>query len=208
MGKDFHINASGEDSEVEFAGSYPPTYPNFKGDARSLIGIARNTNRVINGFMQWDTSTLAGTTILAAKVKLLISATSYHVNDADGRSLVAEYYAGSNWPIDSTDWTLTAVSDAHSGTTIASIKTNHGNHVDFALSNPEANISKTGYTGLRWHVTGGAPTGSNDVNVHAFDERLAETESPRLVVDFSGPPSRIRHARRMFGVLLASRREG
>ena len=108
-------------------------------------------------FHRWDTSSIPdGDTVSAADWKPYVESKA----DGDARSLVAEYFVWGT--IDTTDHTNTAANDAHSGTTIASLTLGAVNVL--ALQNL-GSISKTGFTELRIHVSGGVPAGINRVTL-------------------------------------------
>ncbi len=178
----FNVAVSGDDGR---AGASDTTYPpeiNLTSDAAGVnVNISKRETfgafRTDIGLIRFDTSTLPGgaTIITAATLRLNVISKV----DAEARSIAAEWYASSNWPIDTTDYSSTVVTDAHAGTTIASITT--GADKDFALQNL-SNISLTDYTGLRLHVTGGAPAVDqvNEIIVALFDH--ATLVEPRLLV--------------------------
>jgi hypothetical protein len=180
----FNVAASGDDGIVQRVGaSYPPTGAytvsttggDFEGLALKSL-VAGPEYRVLVGLVRWDTSSLpADATVTAASFRWWQVAKA----SADTRSLAAEWYAGSNWPIDEADWTSTVGTDAHAGTLINDFITNADN--DIVLTNL-SNVSKTGYTGLRLHVTGATPSGENYLAYSPFDGTFTE---PRLIVDYT-----------------------
>jgi hypothetical protein len=167
----------------------PPTPP--------TAGIGRSTNGTVleatktktdTGFtgrcmlLRFDTSSLPDTaTVMAATLRCYVTASV----TTNARSFSLGWYAwdGSS----STDYTMTAETDAHAGTALGSIATNADN--DFALVNL-ANISKTGISYLRGHITGGEPLGTpwqeNYIVLAAWDH--ATLTEPRLIVDYDLVP--------------------
>src|SRR5439155_13028215 len=106
-----------------------------------------------------DTSALPdNATVTSATLKVYVTAKA----DADDRSLMAEYYSSSNWPIDPADYSLSSSGNALSGADITGITVGSVN--SFALTGLTG-ISTTGYTGLRLHVSGGQPNGDNLVQM-------------------------------------------
>jgi len=177
------IAATGDDGLVRRINSavYPPNtsdqvFTNLTDDfcSRELNG---GTFWVAVGLLRFDTSAIPDdATITAAELKLYVTSKG----DADNRGVTAEWYSASNWPIDAADYTATAAATAHAGVDITSITLN--SDLTMALLNPATNINKTGYTGLRLHVSGGQPAGVNYVVWSAFDH--ATNIAPRLVVTY------------------------
>lgn len=180
----FNVSASGDDGSV-FASdaSYPPG-----ADSAGTASQSTLTRRTFSGalfsvevvLVRWDTSSLPdAATVDAATFRPRVIATG----DADGRSFTAEWYEAGT--IGTEDYTSTAGTDAHAGTLIGELL--QGGDNDFALANV-SNVSLTGYTGLRLHISGGQPTGNNFIEFATFDnETLTE---PRLIVDYTegAPP--------------------
>lgn len=176
----FDVAESAHDAHVSGASaSYPVTSADWDGtftaEATDRV-LNRNdagTFRLRNGLLRWDTSSLDdAATISAAYLKIWVSA----VFNNDSRSLVAEWYDFGT--ADSSDLTGTVTSDAHAGTAISSITTGAVN--TFELQNLSS-INKTGFTGLRLHITGGSPSGHNEVQYSAFDH--STDPAPQLVVE-------------------------
>lgn len=177
----FTIAASGDDGEAvgQFNFTYPPPSatgtdsddPNF-ATRKTLLGI---TFDVRTGLLRWDTSAIPDyATVTAATLRVWCLSKS----DADGRSLLAEWYTHDG-SIGFDDWTSTEASDAHSGTALASITT--GAYNNFTLQNLE-NINKSGYSGLRTHISGGQPVGNNFVAFETIEGGVHNP--PQLIVTF------------------------
>lgn len=176
----FNVAASADDAMIACSSStYPPGTPNnFSSQTEQIDAVIRRldvaTFIVRTAVIRWDTSSLDdAAVIVGATLRLRVNFKS----DADSRSLVAEWYSYDG-SISDADYASTASSTAHAGTTIASITTGQDN--DFALQNLE-NINLSGYTGIRLHISGGEPTGHNQVDWASFDHTTL-TE-PRLIID-------------------------
>jgi hypothetical protein len=129
--------------------------------------------------MRFDTSALPDdATITSAKLRLYVTAKT----NFDSRNLVAEWYPSSNWPIDSSDYVLSAAGTALAGADMSSITTGATN--DFSLTGLSS-IATTGYTGLRLLVDGGQPSGDNYVQIASFDNPTFP--EPQLVVTYTTP---------------------
>jgi hypothetical protein len=98
--------------------------------------------------------------------------------DVDNRAMTGEWYTFDG-TLSSNEFTVTAVADAFS-TDITGIAT--AQTVDFALTTP-TNVNRTGYTGLRLHVSGGQPTGFNYVEFATLEH--ATNPAPQLIVDYT-----------------------
>jgi hypothetical protein len=178
----FNVLASGDDGVVSGSGaSWPPSASAAPTNGTELFAIKwlnAGTYHLYVPLMRFDTSALPdGATVTAATLRLYIIARD---GDADDRSLSAGWYASSNWPIDTGDFITGDATDAHSGTDLTGISA--AASLDLALTNL-TNISKTDYTGLRLTITGGAPTGQNNITIAAIDH----TTSPeaQLFVTYS-----------------------
>lgn len=177
----FNIATGTDDGAVRRrGGTYPPTgtYDYFTTDTFCYPQRSWNGSDYLVSVpvFRWDTSSIADdATVSAATAKIYC----YLTTDDEGRSVVAEYY-DHGADIGEEDWTSTAVSDAHAGTAISAITLNVRN--DFALQNL-ANINLTGYTGLRFHISGGQPTGHNFCGMNTSEE--VEAKRPLLEVTYS-----------------------
>jgi hypothetical protein len=142
--------------------------------------LAFSQYRVYVPLLRFDTSAIPDTaTITSATLKVYVNT---KVNQ-DSRNLVAEWYAASNWPIDTADYALDSTASALAPVDIGTIATSTFDA--FALRNV-GSVSTTGYTGLRLHVDGGAPAGDNYVQFAAFDSTTG-TPKPQLVVTYTLP---------------------
>jgi hypothetical protein len=128
------------------------------------------------GFMRWDTSPIPdGATITSATLSLDIMA---QVN-ANGRNFTLDWY-DFGAAADCTDWVHDALNTA--GTyTIASMTNGAVNVLPLiALTN----INKAGFTGIRTHIDGDAPTGNNEIDWATWDHLTKA--APRLTVTYGG----------------------
>jgi hypothetical protein len=185
----FNITAGGDDVRVFKAStSYPPTGTATVESTISAIAASRTLNSgtysIYNGFLQFDTSALPNSIVVSsATLRLRVSSKS----DNDARNFTGEWYDPANWPITESAYTETPSSTAFS-TDITAITSSADN--DFALTDPDANISRTGYTAFRLHVDGGVPSAQNVVNFIAYED--ATLTEARLVVDYEVAANRIR----------------
>lgn len=166
---------------------YPPTVPsaaepdNFYPE-RGLYGGGTNY-AVSPGLVRWDTSSILDRAVVTAAEFRAVE--ELHQAD-DARSGSADWYDFGG-TIDTADWTITAGTNAYAGKLISTMGT-----VDAAypLLSPAANVNKTGFTGLRWHVSGGQPTGQNWYGWKAFAVAAAGF-APRLIVTYTDPTDAI-----------------
>jgi hypothetical protein len=132
--------------------------------------------------LRFDTSTIPdGATITGATLRLQTLA----VGALTDRNIQVGYYASSNWPIDSGDWSGADNPGSDAGTfPITDFAV--GTQEDLVLSSPTS-VSKTGYTGLRISISGAEPIEQNpdDYRVEwAALEHATELE-PRLLVTYT-----------------------
>lgn len=148
--------------------SYPPAFTAADVSPSSVQvqrSLASGSHYVTCGLLRYDTSALPdGATVESAYLELFVF---YRVG-VNGRKLVAEWYdAGATW--DSGDYTTTSAATAHAGTALSAIPagslTNDSpSKITLALQSLPS-ISLTGVTGIRLHVDGATPTGSNLVKI-------------------------------------------
>jgi hypothetical protein len=182
----FTLSASGDDGDVgaeaPASGGYPPAAAAEASSDGTAFTVGRRNAfgwyGIFNGLVRFDTSSLPdNATVTGATLKLFVNLKV----DGDNRNLVGEWYPGSNWPIDASDYTATASATALAGADITAISTNAVN--SFGLQNLKS-LSLTGYTGLRLHVDGGAPAADNLVQLASFE---SPSPKPQLVVTYTVP---------------------
>lgn len=178
----FNVAASGDDGVVDGSNAtYPPATAGTVSDTGISVTVSRDfvspNYRTRNGLIRWDTTTLpAGATITAATVRFTPSAKA----DANGRSLVAEWYSGSNWPIDTTDYAATAPGTPAASILLSSVVLNALTDLVFT---DLSGINPTGYTGVRLHISGDEPTGMNRVSLPTWDHTVAP--EPQLIITYT-----------------------
>lgn len=178
----FNVTASADDKSAIFydSDSYPPSETLYGDDASSNLSIERSTYngtnyQISNGLVRIDTSAIPdNATVTGATFKAQPTA----VADANSRTLTADYY---NWNGTNSDYSENAQTGALSGTAVSSIST--GAVRSFPLDNVAANINKSGNTSLRFHISGGQPTGENAVLFATYDH--ATLPEPQLVVEYT-----------------------
>lgn len=176
------IAASADDGMVRglSSASYPPAYSSAN-DSGTWMRVQNAFGGGLyfynNVLMRWDTSALtAGATISAAVLHIYPRTANF--SDADSRHLVGEWYS----------WTPSMGSGNYSTTpgstafdvTVASLTKDADNAI--TLTSPDANISKTGYTGLRLYISGADPPGNNVVEFSDYDNT---TNIPQLVITYT-----------------------
>lgn len=127
----------------------------------------------LNGLLRWDTSSIPATsTVTRAELRIRPDL----LCDSDGRSFVGDYHS---WVPELEDFALLPSETAFNARSIRNMT--EGALESFPLREPDANISREGYTSLRLHITGGEPSGNNAVRFHAFE---SGGDTALLVVDY------------------------
>ncbi len=146
------------------------SFPNFGGTSSYVRG---------NAILRFDTSEIPdGATITAATLDIK---TSSPVSSVDALSFSWEWIADPGTITAATDWSATPSGTAKAAALISGIAADTA--YSWTLLNPNANISKTAFTGLRAHVSNGTPTGANIVQFHSWDH--ATEPEPRLVITYT-----------------------
>lgn len=168
------IAASGDDAYTEDANgalagstSWIQAYADREATAGGIIR---------NAFFRWDTSALDdGATLTGARFTF-----GNEFVTADGRNLGIEWYAGSNWPITAAgDHANTYASDA--GAFALSGIPSGAASTTLTFANTDG-ISRTGYTGIRCHISGTTAAAGGQISFDTFDK--AGT-IPALEVDYT-----------------------
>lgn len=189
----FYPGASGDDGHVyrQHATSWPPPTGGTPYSAGSGFftrkgwdsGLAAYVVGV--GLLRFDTSAIpAGATITETRLRLRANGASNGWGSADGMSI--EYYASANWPIDGADYVFAIAQDAFA--VARPTPTGDVNQwFDLQLLNPDANISKSGYTGFRLHIEHptSPPVDQGYQNFLAYDNG---EDAPELHVTWTLPP--------------------
>lgn len=162
--------------------SYPPSVGGTYGHTTNNTEVLARKRFVtptyssLNILLRWDTSSIPDDATIR-DAQLIMSCTSK--TDDEGRSIVGEWH---NWSTPSSaEYAETPASDAFAAVPLANITLNQDN--TFTLVNANASVNKTGYTGIRIGVTGGVPTGVNQVGFGAWDHTTRV--EPRLSVTYT-----------------------
>jgi glucose/arabinose dehydrogenase len=182
----FIVGASGDDGDVHSrSAAYPPSGTPVANTNGSFVTAGRRFvfggYDGFTGLLRFDTSSLPDNAVVtSATLRVYVTAKA----DDDNRRLVAEWYPSSNWPIDSSDYSLSSTGSALPGADITQISTGTTN--DFPLTG-SGSVSTTGFTGLRLGIDGGQPNGDNYVQIASSDN--AALPKPQLLVTYAIPPS-------------------
>ena len=130
-------------------------------------------------YWRWNTSTIPDTAeVLTATLRLY----PIGVVNTDGKSVVGDWYDFGGEPSVAADWTAspsgTAFTSPVSGFSAYSWK-------EIALSDPDTYVNKTGYTGIRATLGGGAASGSNYVATPAKEHPDYSAYSAQLEVTWA-----------------------
>lgn len=139
--------------------TYPPAYTNHAPTTDTTLSASRSfeggtTYVVRSGLMRFDTSQIPdGATVTNARMLAYVTA----LDTDDARNISAEYYT---WDGSSSDYNATGALVGPQAFVFGISNYSPGNWA-FPLLTSGANINKSGYTSLRWSVSGGAPSGLN-----------------------------------------------
>lgn len=167
------------------SGTYPPGEGmQLRDTALIPARIWTGANyRVDVGLFRWDTSSLPyGVIVTNAQLRVECGAA---FADGDGRSITADWYV---WDGSSaSDHSVTAGTNALAGALI-STSFAIGSPSTLTLLNPNDYISRTGYTYLRLHVSGGPPTAYNNIQIEEYGNTNGKTPAQLIVdyIDFPG----------------------
>lgn len=163
-----------------YPGTYPPTGTPIIDTSAFNIVVQRyrsaNQYGVSNGLIKWNTSSLPDNAVItAATLRIYVTSKS----NVDALSLVADWYT---WSGVTGDYTATPQSNAYGGIALSSITASADNSL--TLINMAANVSRTGYTYLRLHLSdSGAPSGTNQVVIASVAD--ITNPEPRLDVVYT-----------------------
>jgi hypothetical protein len=182
----FSVAASGDDGYTQTsAGTYPPggtVTVNTNGITAFVANNLETVTYIVrNGHLRFNTSSLPNdATVSAATLRLFTRASSY--GDTDARNLIGEW--SDPGVIDSADHTTTPGSDAFS---VDLTSVDHADATyDIPLTTP-TNVNLTGYTGFRIGISGGEPTGINQLVFSTLDHTTQA--EPVLIVEYTAPSS-------------------
>lgn len=166
--------------------SYPPstfidyTSSNIGGTQAGRNVVAGPSYEIRNTLLRFDTSSLPDTAVISGASLWAITT---GLRAQDSRNLTADFYTWSN-PVSSSDITATAQTGAINGYPLASILSTTGTPATIPLDSVSG-ISKSGYTYLRLHASGGQPSvGENYWNF--ADYTTATYQEPQLIVYYDG----------------------
>lgn len=176
----FTVGADADDGYV-WGGpaAYPPSAAGANTTATTINVEKFPAYYIYVGLTRWDTSSLPDTAVVSAATARLYGDL---INNLDSRNLTADWYDAGT--IGTEDYTSTVGTNAHAGTSLSSLIT--GGYNSVALTNVN-NVSTTGYTGLRWHISGEAPTDTNTFRFYSFAQGAGYR--PELVVTYNTPPN-------------------
>lgn len=176
----FTIAADADDRRVIFQdATYPPTTlnandPNFCV-ARRAFYSGSSEYAIENGLLRWDTASIpSNASVLSATLFFTIAGGT----DTDNRSLVADWYA---WDGTASDFSATALTTAIPDGLLP--LSGFDPTVGIPLTNSTPNVNKSGYTSLRFHITGGVPTGDNTIGMYSWPHNVPANLA-RLVVSY------------------------
>ena len=184
----FNVAASGDDGYVLSSGStYHPTGAAVAYPTETRVRMARekvgSTYSINVGLARWNTASIIDSATINS-ASLTFRAT--YVANVNNLFMNASWYTA--WPIDASDYTAGTGTSA-SGSPGWLIPASTGTK-NLPLAGAATNVSKTGYTGLRFYVSqrtnDAAPTGENDVHFASLD--ATDYPEPKLTVVYDNDP--------------------
>lgn len=167
---------------------YPPSAPTGGDVTTEPIPVNRSFDganyMITNATLRWNVSPLPDDSeITSAVLRIFIVS----VQNADARSVTAD------WKVPAGDvsfnWTPDVYNDALSGVPLSDLVADTS--MNFDLTGIE-NIGKYEFTGLRLHISGGEPTGLNEVVIGATlptDGTPGFPPRARLIVTYDEKPT-------------------
>jgi hypothetical protein len=179
----FSIAAGTDDQQVRRSSAlYPPNAGTFSRRATGTTVEASKNNQgsgdyyVRNALLRWDTSSIPdNATIMKATLRFWCTVR----NPSDARNFEAEYWGWNGTSL--TDWSSTLPAVPIFQAPIANIRSGAWNSIAFT---DLGGISKTGWTLIRCHITGGMPRGYNYVVMSSSENTSPE---PQLIVEYTTP---------------------
>ena len=185
--QEFPILAQADDGFVYRTASavYPPstgtTVVTNNVNNQLSKGYNGSTYNLFNVLLRFNTgaalSGLSSLTLTQAKISFRVTSIS---DGVDNRSVDFEWYPWAS--LQSSDWTSTSSSTA--GSQDLGLFTN-GAVNTVTLTSPSGNVSTSGYTGLRLHISGGAPTANTNQLYFASYENVSGYPVPKLLLSYT-----------------------
>lgn len=182
----FTIAVTADNSYVEGSGAtYPPAFTTAStgGDIYTQQAYPSGTYFYDNCVFRWDTSAIGAGALISA-ASLIVQ--PWFVQDDESRGVIGDYHAWTP-PAGASDYSTSPGSNAFTAVPISGFTS--GVDKTIALLNPDSNISKTGVTGLRISVNGGAPALTKTNIVGVKGRATTATLCARLVVTYANAPS-------------------
>jgi hypothetical protein len=164
----FDVAASSDDGMVALSGlTYPPVTDNDINTTDNNFVTIREYQSpstqydIGNGLVRFDTSSIPdGAIVVKAQIRFYVALAL----NANSRNLTADWHNFDT--ISTADYSETALNDALIGKPISELSA--GNTYTLDLIN-STYVNNTGYTGLRFHISGGEATSLNQVWMRAKD---------------------------------------
>ena len=185
------VAASGDDALVGYAGTaYGGTDGGSDVNTTASFLLVRNSKTGFGGpfefirgnaIVRFNTGLLPDNAIIAGAT-LYLQTNATPTANTDSRNLQIEWIADPG-TIDSGDFSSTPTASAKAAPALAALAA--GTPYNWELLDPALNLARTAYTGLRFHLDGGAPTGLNHVHFYSGDD--ATKPEPELLVTYTVP---------------------
>lgn len=192
----FSIATGADDSE---GNSSEVTWPTQGHNYTSDDGLNQLSCSKTTGFgqedpyMRWNTSSLAGSVIVSAVLKIHIIGTP---TNPDGYSLSGRWYDFGGAPCVAADWQETASPNILGSVSLSSFTADAVN--TFTITDVSG-ISQSGFSGIHLTLSAGTPTSASFFDCASFEN--ATLQEPRLEVTWNPAASPLRgeYPARKFG---------
>lgn len=193
----FTIASGDDDGRVNRSSSgtggsaeYPPTGAYSISTTLTNNTVSKHWNEtdgrwVVTVFLaRWDTSSIPDDAYIESAV--------FRVKIQNNTNLSSGRYLTLGWrgwtpPMSGADWQETADTSASTGKLISTLAI--GSTQEFALTDPDLNINRSGHTGIIACVSGGQPAPLEDHIVNLYTSEHATEIGPELEVTYTTPTS-------------------
>lgn len=169
---------------------YPPPISYLRVSTGDLYNEASRFSSTLGrdqsvALSRWNSSSLPDNArLISATFKTLVGRSYTTVPPSP--NLTADWYTA--WPIDVADFTNTSGTSALLGHKMSDPLPSDADGEHLLTFDNTTGVSKTGYTGVRFHITGDNTNGGNTASFASFDNGYYRND-PALIVEYEGSDS-------------------